>query len=139
MHPVKPLVAQSRDQQIARTAQPAPVRATDMASGARAVLPAVVAFAPLALMVGAAVAASDNPMAAWLSTWSIHGFANRSVRTQSGMTSRMLPMPDPSSTIFPGIEGSTCRAMRRWKSRYASCNTGFRCHARRFCSISMLC
>ena len=75
MHPVKSRVAQSGDQQIARTAQPAAVRATDVASGARAVLPAVVAFAPLALMVGAAVAASDNPMAAWLSTWSIHGGA----------------------------------------------------------------
>ena len=75
MHPVKSRLALSRDQQIARTAQPAPVRATDVASGARAVLPAVVAFSPLALMVGAAVAASDNPMAAWLSTWSIHGGA----------------------------------------------------------------
>ena len=75
MHPVNSRVVQSGDQQIARTAQPAAVRATDVASGARAVLPAVVAFAPLALMVGAAVAASDNPMAAWLSTWSIHGGA----------------------------------------------------------------
>ena len=47
----------------------------DLLSGARAVLPAVVAFAPLALMVGAAVAASDHPLAAWLSTWTIHGGA----------------------------------------------------------------
>lgn len=75
MHTVKSRVAQSGDQQIARTAQPAAGRATDVASGAWSVLPAVVAFAPLALMVGAAVAASDNPMAAWLSTWSIHGGA----------------------------------------------------------------
>jgi hypothetical protein len=44
------------------------LRAVDLVSGARAVLPAVVAFAPLALMVGAAVAASDNRLAAWLST-----------------------------------------------------------------------
>jgi predicted branched-subunit amino acid permease len=34
-----------------------------------------VAFAPLALMVGAAVDASDNRLAAWLSTWTIHGGA----------------------------------------------------------------
>ena len=75
MHPVKSHVTQAGGQPIARTAQPAAVRAPDVASGARAVLPAVVAFAPLALMVGAAVAASDNPTAAWLSTWSIHGGA----------------------------------------------------------------
>ena len=56
-------------------APPAPARAGDLVSGARAVLPAVVAFAPLALMVGAAVAASDNRLAAWLSTWTIHGGA----------------------------------------------------------------
>lgn len=56
-------------------AQPVPVRAGDLLSGARAVLPALVAFAPLALMVGAAVAASDNRLAAWLSTWTIHGGA----------------------------------------------------------------
>jgi predicted branched-subunit amino acid permease len=55
--------------------QPAPARADDLVSGARAVLPAVVAFAPLALMVGAAVAASDNRLAAWLSTWTIHSAA----------------------------------------------------------------
>jgi hypothetical protein len=54
-------------------AQPAPARASDLLSGARAVLPAVVAFAPLALMAGAVVSASDDPRVAWLSTWAIHG------------------------------------------------------------------
>jgi predicted branched-subunit amino acid permease len=44
-------------------------------AGAKAVLPAVVAFAPLALLVGASVAASENRLAAWLSTWTIHGGA----------------------------------------------------------------
>ena len=52
-----------------------PTPALDLMSGARAVVPAIVAFAPLALMVGAAVAASDHPLAAWLSTWTIHGGA----------------------------------------------------------------
>ena len=84
MHTVNYHVTPSGEQQIARShshpgarppAQSAPVRAGDLVSGARAVLPAVVAFAPLALMVGAAVAASDNPLAAWLSTWTIHGGA----------------------------------------------------------------
>ena len=93
MHTLNYLVTQARDQEIARTAnhpsrllshdlrlarrhpRPVPVRAGDLVSGARAVLPAVVAFAPLALMVGAAVAASDNRLAAWLSTWTIHGGA----------------------------------------------------------------
>jgi predicted branched-subunit amino acid permease len=51
------------------------VSTADLVSGARAVLPAIVAFAPLALMVGAAVAASGNCLAAWLSTWTIHGGA----------------------------------------------------------------
>ena len=56
-------------------ALPVPERAADLVSGAWAVLPAVLAFAPLALMVGAAVDASDNRLAAWLSTWTIHGGA----------------------------------------------------------------
>jgi predicted branched-subunit amino acid permease len=56
-------------------AYPIPAGARDLVAGARAVLPAVLAFAPLALMVGAAVAASDNRLAAWLSTWTIHGGA----------------------------------------------------------------
>jgi len=47
----------------------------DGAAGARAMLPLLVAYAPFALMVGAAVAASDNPLAAWLSTWTIYGGA----------------------------------------------------------------
>ena len=64
-------VTQPRDQGGAQAA----THAGDLVSGACAVLPAVMAFAPLALMVGAAVAASDNRLAAWLSTWTIHGGA----------------------------------------------------------------
>jgi len=37
--------------------------------------PVTVAYAPFALVVGAAVAASDDPVAAWLSTWTIYGGA----------------------------------------------------------------
>jgi len=61
--------------QATRRGDHVPARSSDLVAGARAVLPAVVAFAPLALMVGAAVAASDHPLAAWLSTWTIHGGA----------------------------------------------------------------
>ena len=71
-HPQPPDGARHR--QFPRAHRPQ-LRAGDLVSGARAVLPAVVAFAPLALMVGAAVAASDNRLAAWLSTWTIHGGA----------------------------------------------------------------
>jgi predicted branched-subunit amino acid permease len=38
-------------------------------------LPILVAYVPLALMVGTAAAASANPLAAWLSTWTIYGGA----------------------------------------------------------------
>lgn len=47
----------------------------DMADGARAMAPMLVAYAPFGLLVGAAVAASDHPTAAWLSTWTIYGGA----------------------------------------------------------------
>jgi len=56
-------------------ARPLPARWNDVLDGAGAVLPAVLAFAPLALMVGAAISASDNRLAALLSTWTIHGGA----------------------------------------------------------------
>ncbi|CUR55223.1 membrane hypothetical protein [metagenome] len=88
MNPLNYLVTQSQRQEVARAAShPSRLMAhehrlaqrsahsPDVVSGARAVLPAVVAFAPLALMVGAAVATSDNRLAAWLSTWTIHGGA----------------------------------------------------------------
>jgi predicted branched-subunit amino acid permease len=35
----------------------------------------MIAFVPFGLVVGAAVASSDNPWAAWLSTWTIYGGA----------------------------------------------------------------
>jgi predicted branched-subunit amino acid permease len=47
----------------------------DVRDGVGAMLPVVAAYLPLALMVGAAVAASGNPLAAWLSTWTIYGGA----------------------------------------------------------------
>lgn len=47
----------------------------DAAAGVRAMLPMVVAYAPFGLLVGAAVATSANPLAAWLSTWTIYGGA----------------------------------------------------------------
>lgn len=47
----------------------------DVLAGARAMAPMLVVFAPFGLLVGAAVAASGNPLAAWLSTWTIYGGA----------------------------------------------------------------
>ena len=38
-------------------------------------LPMIVGFAPFGLLVGAAVAESDHPRAAWLATWTIYGGA----------------------------------------------------------------
>lgn len=46
-----------------------------MRSGARAMLPMVAAYAPFGLLVGAAVARSDQPWAAWLATWTIYSGA----------------------------------------------------------------
>jgi predicted branched-subunit amino acid permease len=48
---------------------------SDARAGARAMLPILVAYAPLGLVVGGQVAASDNPFAAWLGTWLIYGGA----------------------------------------------------------------
>jgi predicted branched-subunit amino acid permease len=46
-----------------------------MRSGVRAMMPMIVGYAPFALLVGAAVAESDQPWAAWLATWTIYGGA----------------------------------------------------------------
>ena len=48
---------------------------SDARAGARAMLPILAAYAPLGLVVGGHVAASDNPLAAWLGTWLIFGGA----------------------------------------------------------------
>ena len=47
----------------------------DARDGARAMLPVLAAYAPLGLVVGAHVAASADPVAAWLGTWAIYGGA----------------------------------------------------------------
>lgn len=44
-------------------------------AGVRAMAPMLLAYAPFGLLVGAAVAASESPTAAWLSTWTIYGGA----------------------------------------------------------------
>lgn len=55
-------------------AEPGRARA-DLRAGARAMGPTMVAYLPFGLVVGAAAAASANPLAAWLSTWTIYGGA----------------------------------------------------------------
>jgi len=47
----------------------------DVVAGARAMAPMLLAYAPFGLLVGAAVAGSQSPTAAWLSTWTIYGGA----------------------------------------------------------------
>ncbi len=47
----------------------------DFRAGARAMVPIVAAYAPIGLLVGAHVAASANPIGAWLGTWLIYGGA----------------------------------------------------------------
>lgn len=44
-------------------------------TGIRAMAPMLLAYAPFALLVGAAVSASDSPLVAWLSTWTVYGGA----------------------------------------------------------------
>lgn len=44
-------------------------------AGARAMAPLIAAYAPFAFLVGTAVAASEDPLAAWLATWFIYGGA----------------------------------------------------------------
>lgn len=52
-----------------------PVPGTELRAGAAAMLPMLLAYLPFGLLVGAAVAASDNPLAAYLATWTIYGGA----------------------------------------------------------------
>ena len=47
----------------------------DALDGVRDMLPVITAYAPLGLVVGGHVAASDHPVAAWLGTWVIYGGA----------------------------------------------------------------
>lgn len=47
----------------------------DARAGVRAMLPIVLAYSPLGLVVGAHVAASSDPVTAWLGTWLIYGGA----------------------------------------------------------------
>jgi predicted branched-subunit amino acid permease len=48
---------------------------TELAAGVRAMAPMLLAYAPFGLLVGASIAASDSPQAAFLSTWTIYGGA----------------------------------------------------------------
>jgi len=52
-----------------------PARYADLRAGARAMAPLTLAYVPFGLVVGATVAASANPLAAWLATWTIYGGA----------------------------------------------------------------
>jgi predicted branched-subunit amino acid permease len=47
----------------------------DVLAGVRAMAPMLLAYAPFGLLVGAAVAGSQSPTVAWLSTWTIYGGA----------------------------------------------------------------
>lgn len=51
------------------------LRRPDLVAGVRAMSTLAFAYLPFALLVGAAVAASANPAAAWLATWAIYGGA----------------------------------------------------------------
>jgi predicted branched-subunit amino acid permease len=48
---------------------------SDVRAGVRAMLPVIVAYAPLGLVVGNQVATSADPVGAWLGTWLIYGGA----------------------------------------------------------------
>jgi predicted branched-subunit amino acid permease len=48
---------------------------SELRAGIRVMAPMLLAYLPFALVVGAAVASSANPWAAWLSTWTIYGGA----------------------------------------------------------------
>ena len=54
---------------------PALAPGSALRAGASAMLPMLLAYLPFGLLVGAAVAASDNPVAAYLATWTIYGGA----------------------------------------------------------------
>jgi predicted branched-subunit amino acid permease len=47
----------------------------DVRAGARAMAPLIAAYAPFAFLVGTAVAASEDPLVAWLATWAIYSGA----------------------------------------------------------------
>ncbi len=53
----------------------ATARGSELRAGAAAMAPMLLAYAPFGLLVGAAVAASANPVAAYLATWTIYGGA----------------------------------------------------------------
>jgi predicted branched-subunit amino acid permease len=48
---------------------------SDLRAGIHAMAPMMLAYLPFALVVGAAIASSANPWAAWLATWTIYGGA----------------------------------------------------------------
>lgn len=50
-------------------------RAAEVRAGARALIPVLVGYAPLALLVGSAVSASDSPLVAWIATWTVYSGA----------------------------------------------------------------
>lgn len=52
-----------------------PTERSELTAGVRAMAPMLLAYAPFGLLVGAAVATSQSPWAAWLSTWTIYGGA----------------------------------------------------------------
>ncbi len=52
-----------------------PEHRSPLTDGARAMLPAVVAYVPFGLLVGAHVATSPDPLVAWLGTFTIYGGA----------------------------------------------------------------
>jgi predicted branched-subunit amino acid permease len=68
-------VAVSRAIPAERTEEAGSATRTEFTAGARAVMPMMAAYVPFGLVVGAAVAASDAPRAAWLGTWVIYGGA----------------------------------------------------------------
>jgi predicted branched-subunit amino acid permease len=47
----------------------------DAIAGVRAMAPMLLVYAPFGLLVGAAVARSESPTVAWLSTWTVYGGA----------------------------------------------------------------
>lgn len=57
------------------TTRSAPPVGTEVVAGARAMAPVIVAFVPFALVVGAGIARSAEPWAAWSGTWAIYGGA----------------------------------------------------------------
>jgi len=118
MHTVKSHLPPPGEQQIARIRKhtSSPMRAGDWASGARAVLPAVVAFAPLALMVGASVGTSDNPLAAWLSTWTIHGGAAQLITLDVAQQSGWLAAATAGLLVQVRLSAYSTAMVADWRS-----------------------